>query len=54
MDVYKHLSESETRIDFTVNKCTELPELNDDSGSEFGGNWRSGDDFGGGGGGNGY
>ena len=50
MDVYKHLTETESRLDFSISKCTELPELSEDFGSEFG-NWRGGDDFGSGSGG---
>ena len=30
MDVYKHLAETDSRVDFSIAKCTELPELSED------------------------
>lgn len=67
MDNYEHLKEQEgSRLDFDVDKCTELPELAEDDpsmgGGSGGGTWRNeggsgGDGYGGGGyggGGRGY
>jgi hypothetical protein len=43
MDVFTHLKETDSRIDFGVSKCAELPELLEESGFEnpSNGNWRT-------------
>ena len=34
MDVFTHLKETDSRVDFNVQKCAELPELVEESGFE--------------------
>lgn len=34
-EIFNHLKETDSRIDFIVEKCNELPELDDESGSGF-------------------
>lgn len=42
MDVFLHLRDTDSKIDFEVKKCTELPELTEEGGfgQESQGNWR--------------
>jgi hypothetical protein len=59
MDVFLHLKDSDSRVDFIVQKCSSLPDLFEEGGDEgYGSNWRggSGNDggFGGSSGGNNY
>ena len=44
MDVFLHLKDNDSRIDFTVGKCNELPDLDEEGGfgQEGGSNWRGG------------
>lgn len=51
MDVFNHLKENDSRVDFVVQKCAELPDLTEEGGFDNadGSNWR-----GGGGGDSGY
>ena len=50
MDNYEHLLQAEhDRLDFTVDKCTDLPELAEDDPQMGGGGWRNDGGYGGGG-----
>jgi hypothetical protein len=44
MDVFVHLKDSDSRIDFVIQKCAELPDLSEEGGFEEGGQsgWRGG------------
>jgi hypothetical protein len=48
IEIFIHLKESDSRIDFIAEKCYELPDLIDEGGSGGQGDWRT-DGYGGGG-----
>lgn len=40
LDVFTHLKDTDSRIDFSVQKCSELPELVEEDGYGGESNWR--------------
>lgn len=48
MDVFLHLKDNDSRVDFTVQKCSSLPDLVEEGGDDgYGSNWRGGGNDGG-------
>ena len=48
-EIFNHLKENDSRVDFILERCSELPELTDDSGADFegrgGSGWGRGDGY---------
>jgi hypothetical protein len=54
MDNYYYLKDNDSRVDFDIQRCKELPELQEEEDQGYGGSWRNNDNNWGGNGGDSY